>query len=170
MSRDTHVDDSRCAPPAERSPAHNETNHRCPLDRPHSIRVFVTAPWRGAFPAGIRAWSIALDGTVVGVDGAGRVRHQVDLRAASLAYGDHALWVLTEDNHVVRVDATTGEVKQTIAVPSVLTLGGIAAGGGAVWVTSPFQGVLWRIDPGPPSSQRTSILVGAPAELPPPLG
>ena len=100
-------------------------------------------------------WSIALDGTVVGVDEAGRVRHHVQLPAASLAYGDHALWVLTQDNHVVRVDAATGAVKQTIAVPSVLNLGGIAAGGGAVWVTSPFQGVLWRIDPGPPSSQRT---------------
>ena len=100
-------------------------------------------------------WSIALDGTVVGVDGAGRVRHHVELPAASLAYGDHALWVLTQDNHVVRVDAATGAVKQTIAVPSVLNLGGIAAGGGAVWVTSPFQGVLWRIDPGrPPRNAR----------------
>jgi hypothetical protein len=37
MSRDTNVDDSRCAPLAEPHPAHCGANHPCALDRPHSI-------------------------------------------------------------------------------------------------------------------------------------
>ena len=37
MSRDTNVDDSRCAPPADPNPAHCGANHPCALDRPHSI-------------------------------------------------------------------------------------------------------------------------------------
>ncbi len=101
------------------------------------------------------AWAVAPDGAVVAVDRAGRVRHRVDIDATSLAYGSGALWVLTQANQAVRVDGRTGRVTQTIEIPSLLALGGLAVGSGAVWVTSPFQGVVWRIDPGPPASLRT---------------
>jgi hypothetical protein len=37
MSRDTHVDDSRCAPPAEPNPTNSGANNPCPVDSPHSI-------------------------------------------------------------------------------------------------------------------------------------
>jgi transposase len=37
MSRDTNVDDSRCAPPAEPNPANSGANNPCPVDRAHSI-------------------------------------------------------------------------------------------------------------------------------------
>ena len=104
------------------------------------------------------AWAIAPDGSVVGVDPAGRVRHRVAVEASSLAYGLDALWILTSDNQVVRVEARTGRIAQTIAIPSLPSLGGIAVGAGSVWVTSPFQGVVWRIDPGPPPSLRTITL------------
>ena len=32
MSRDTDVDDSRCAPPAEPNPANSGANNPCPID------------------------------------------------------------------------------------------------------------------------------------------
>jgi hypothetical protein len=37
MSRDTDVDDSRCAPPAEPEPANSRAAHPCAVDSPHSI-------------------------------------------------------------------------------------------------------------------------------------
>jgi hypothetical protein len=37
MSRDTDVDDSRCAPPAEPNPANSGATHPCEVDSPHSI-------------------------------------------------------------------------------------------------------------------------------------
>src|SRR5205085_928910 len=37
MSRDTDVDDSRCAPPADPNPANSGANRPCAVDRPHSI-------------------------------------------------------------------------------------------------------------------------------------
>jgi DNA-binding SARP family transcriptional activator len=101
------------------------------------------------------AWAVAPDSSVVGVDSKGRVRHRVPVQAVSLAYGDDGFWILTQQNEVIRVDPFTGRVTRTIAIPSFLNLGGIAVGAGSVWVTSPFQGSVWRVDPGPPSSLRT---------------
>jgi DNA-binding SARP family transcriptional activator/DNA-binding beta-propeller fold protein YncE/ABC-type branched-subunit amino acid transport system substrate-binding protein len=87
----------------------------------------------------------------------GRVVRVVHIPASSLAYGDGSLWVL-DAKTVSRVDPHNGTVVQQIEIPSLFDLGGIAAGGGRVWVTSSFEGLLWRIDPGPPLAVRSVAL------------
>ncbi len=134
----------------------------------HVLLGTSTLPHRGISPVSGRppearllvagkglAWAVTPDGSVVALDSKGRVRHHVPVQAASLAYGDGGFWILTRQNEVIRVDPSTGRVVRTIAIPSFLALGGIAVGSGSVWVTSPFQGTVWRVDPGPPSSLRT---------------
>lgn len=73
--------------------------------------------------------------------------------ATSLAYGDGALWAVG-GRTVVRIDPRSGATRP-IEVPSLFDLGGIAAGGGYVWATSPGEGVVWRIDPRPPNQTTT---------------
>ncbi len=73
------------------------------------------------------------------------------------AIGDDA-WVLTEDRRSKVVARVSEAGRVTSRVPVVSTeLDGLAAGAGAVWVTAPQDGLLWRITPD--SSQ--SIPVGA---------
>ena len=55
---------------------------------------------------------------------------------------------------VVRIDPRTNNVTAKIRIPSQ-DLGDIAVGAGAVWVTSPEDGTVWRIDQGPPVRERT---------------
>ena len=44
---------------------------------------------------------------------------------------------------------------QIPAVQLATSLSSIAVGAGAVWVTDPQSGLLWRIDPGPVPVERT---------------
>ena len=81
------------------------------------------------------------------------------LSARSLATDRGGLWVGTADNAVLRVPSGSTRVAQRIELET-FSLGGIAAGAGAVWVTDPTAGTLWRIDPGPSVVTRT-IPVGA---------
>ena len=48
----------------------------------------------------------------------------------------------------MRIDPRTNRVAETVPIDSDF-LAGIAVGAGAVWVTSPEDGLLWRIEPGP---------------------
>jgi DNA-binding SARP family transcriptional activator len=100
-------------------------------------------------------WAVGADGLLVRLDPArGTVVQTTSVHAAAIAFGDGRLWALDADRNAVdRVDPKTGSADVTIAIPTPLTLGGIAVGGGAVWVTSPFQGVVWRIVPGPPVNE-----------------
>jgi DNA-binding beta-propeller fold protein YncE/ABC-type branched-subunit amino acid transport system substrate-binding protein len=84
----------------------------------------------------------------------GRVTRTFATQVTSLAYGDGALWGVARRS-VVRIDPTTGQTNE-FPVSSLFDLSGIAFGGGFVWATSPFEGVVWRIDPRPPG-QRISI-------------
>jgi YVTN family beta-propeller protein len=81
-------------------------------------------------------WISAFDGSVIRVD--------PDLRgivasipachnALALAYGEDAVWVACGDDTVVRIDPRTDEAGPPIHVGALPR--GIAAGGGAVWVT-----------------------------------
>ncbi len=80
----------------------------------------------------------------------GRIEQVVaDLAATSLAFGNGAVWAV-DGRAVVQIDPRTARVTQTIPVTSLFNLQGIAAGGGVVWATSPAEGLVWRIDPGPP--------------------
>ena len=82
------------------------------------------------------------------------VRH-----ANTLTYGMGALWVVTTDNAVLRIDPRTGRVTRRIPVPAD-SLSGMAAGAGALWVTDPVDGVVWRIQLGPPRLVMRTIEAG----------
>ena len=80
----------------------------------------------------------------------GRVEQVVpDVAATSLTFGNGALWA-ADGRSVVEIDPRTARVLQSIPVTSLFDLQGIAAGGGVVWASSPAEGLVWRIDPGPP--------------------
>jgi DNA-binding SARP family transcriptional activator/outer membrane protein assembly factor BamB len=109
-------------------------------------------------------WAIAPSQAVVQIDArTGKVERTTIVHAVSLAYGDGELWALDADGSTVdRLDPRNGALLRSVHVPTFLTLGGLAVAGGAVWVTSPFQGVVWKIEPGPPPSyQEVPIGFGA---------
>jgi DNA-binding SARP family transcriptional activator/ABC-type branched-subunit amino acid transport system substrate-binding protein len=68
--------------------------------------------------------------------------------SAVVASGDGA-WALTRSTRSYELARISAEARVTARIPVVATeLDGLAAGAGAVWVTSPQDGVLWRITSG----------------------
>ena len=63
-----------------------------------------------------------------------------------LASGAGSFWISTSEGEVVRADAMTGHVQQTIPVTRSLDL--VAYGGGSVWAADGLHSRLFRIDPG----------------------
>jgi DNA-binding SARP family transcriptional activator/ABC-type branched-subunit amino acid transport system substrate-binding protein len=98
-----------------------------------------------ATPDGV--WAIAPSLQLVELDlRSGAVRRTVpDVFASALAYGAGRLWAVS-GFHVIPIDPKTGRVGTAIRVPSLFYLGGVAVGGGSVWVTSPGEGVVWQIE------------------------
>jgi len=99
-----------------------------------------------ATPDGV--WAIAPSLQLVELDlRSGRVIRTVPgVFASALAYGEGTLWAVGGFD-VIPIDPKTGRVGAAIRVPSLFYLGGIAVGAGSVWVTSPGEGVVWRIEP-----------------------
>jgi hypothetical protein len=64
----------------------------------------------------------------------------------ALAIGYGAVWAAGLDGTVTRIDPRTNQVSRTIPVVPSSGLNGIAAGAGAVWVSSGEQGMVYRID------------------------
>jgi virginiamycin B lyase len=65
----------------------------------------------------------------------------------ALAIGYGAVWATGLDGTVTYIDPLTNQVGGTISVVPSSGLNGIAAGAGAVWVSSGEQGLVYRIDP-----------------------
>lgn len=102
-------------------------------------------------------WAINPDNTVSRIDArTGELVQQVrDAKdAGAIAAGKGGVWFIGDGPSVVRIDPRSNRVGQRIEVGASF-LGGIAVGGGSVWVTAPDQGVVWRIDPGRPPLTRT---------------
>jgi YVTN family beta-propeller protein len=81
----------------------------------------------------------------------------VDTSVVEIAAGPNGVvWGLKPppDAALVRIDPRTNTVTATIRVPSS-QLTDLTVGAGAVWASDPQEGVVWRIDPGPPVRQRT---------------
>jgi outer membrane protein assembly factor BamB len=98
---------------------------------------------------GDAVWAVAPDFSVVRIDtatGAITVRSTA-VRAAAVAAGPAGLWVLGDDGSVARLDEDTGQPVARARIPDY-SVGSIAVGADAVWVTSPAGGTLWRIDGG----------------------
>ena len=94
-------------------------------------------------------WAVNPDGTVSRVDpSSGDVVATIrGVDVNTLTVGEGAVWTANIDRTVSRIDPATNAIDATIEVASE-GLSGIAAGAGAIWVTDPVGGVVWRIDPG----------------------
>jgi ABC-type branched-subunit amino acid transport system substrate-binding protein len=97
-------------------------------------------------------WAVGVDNRIYRIDPAtGRIvaKIPVETRVSTLAAGAEGVWFLNwTDRTVTRIDPAINRVADRIPISSDF-LSGIAVGGGAVWVTSPRDGRLWRIEPGP---------------------
>ena len=115
-----------------------------------------------AFAAG-SVWTIAPDFSLVRIDPA---RNEVsvvsrDLAAVAVAAEREAVWVLSDKGTLARIGARSNRVTARVKVPAT-GLSDLAVGAGSVWATDPYQGTLWRIDPGTHVAQRTiDVGVGA---------
>jgi YVTN family beta-propeller protein len=79
---------------------------------------------------------------------------------SAIAFGDGAVWVTDSiRNTLIRIDADTNQVAQTIPVGN--GAGAVVAGGGAVWVANTLDRSIWRVD-------ATSGVVGSKISLPSP--
>ena len=108
--------------------------------------------------------SVAVGGDAVWTIGPTGWLHRVDLRspdssilrrlvAVAVATGDGQVWVLVEPPsdkphaaNLLRLAPRSGRVIAHLRVPSD-SLGTIAVGAGAVWLTDDFAGGVWRVDP-----------------------
>ena len=101
-------------------------------------------------------WVVGADQGVYRIDPrtnklVGRVR---GIEAVGIAAGDGGVWVIEYgDAAVARIDPRTNTITQRIPVASQ-GLGSLAVGARDLWAADPFDGLVWRIDPGP-NHQRT---------------
>ena len=99
-------------------------------------------------------WAVTADGSVVRIDPATGTRTAVarPFPVLAVAAGGAGVWAVGVGGRVARLDPRTARplLQASIRSPSV---GSIAVGADAAWVTSPDDGRVWRIGPG-----RTSTL------------
>jgi branched-chain amino acid transport system substrate-binding protein len=136
---------------------------------PKTGRITRTVPLRGeqgsypvagtpriAVGAGA-VWATNPDGSVSRIDPeTGRLEATIakGTGAWTVAAGKEGVWFLGDFSGVARIDPRTNRVARTIPIASGELIG-VAVGAGAVWAADRFQGVVWRIDPGRPPTQRT---------------
>ena len=94
-------------------------------------------------------WAVAPDFSVVRADATtGGITATIrDVPAAAIASGPAGVWVLGVDGAVVRLDERSGRIVRRASI-SAGSVGAIAIGRNAAWVTSPAEGTLWRIGAG----------------------
>lgn len=127
---------------------------RIPLPRSSGTLSNVTQDHVAVGAGGV--WAIGPDYAVVRIDPRSeRVTATVrSLPAIAVATGQGQVWVLAEGGVVARIDPRTAAVTRRIRIAAATT-SSLAVGGGAVWVSDPQQGTLWRVDTGPRLLQRT---------------
>ena len=101
-------------------------------------------------------WVVGADQGVYRIDPrtnklVGRVK---GIEAVGIAAGGGGVWVIEYgDAAVARIDPRTNTITQRIPVASK-GLSSLAVGAQDLWAADPFDGLVWRIDPGP-NRQRT---------------
>jgi branched-chain amino acid transport system substrate-binding protein len=108
-------------------------------------------------------WAIAPDFSLVRIDPARNavVATLRDVHALAVAPDRKGVWVVSDDGTLARVAASSNRVTTRAKVPAV-GLSAFAVGDRSVWATDPYQGTLWRVDPGSRIVQRTiDVGVGA---------
>jgi YVTN family beta-propeller protein len=91
-------------------------------------------------------WAVGPDFSVSRID-PGRteiVGHVASVAAEAVAAGTEGVWARTGDGTLVRLDRPGLRLKV-----AATALAGLAVGEGAVWVTAPADGKLWRVDAEP---------------------
>lgn len=91
-------------------------------------------------------WAVTADFDVARIEaatGAITARSRA-VQAAAVAAGPAGVWVLGVDGAVAKLDERTGRAAIRASVPAS-SVGSIAVGDDAAWVTSPSDGTLWRI-------------------------
>jgi DNA-binding SARP family transcriptional activator/ABC-type branched-subunit amino acid transport system substrate-binding protein len=114
---------------------------------PPARRQILTAQQRDRIATSARAvWVLRNDGALIRIDPLSHLVVKVlPLDAIAVTATADAAWVLTGDGTLVRVDERESKVGAPIDVGDT---GGssLTAGGGAVWVVDPAQGILDRYD------------------------
>jgi YVTN family beta-propeller protein len=66
---------------------------------------------------------------------------------SAIAVGEGGVWVIGDanDRELAKISPNSSRIEATVAIPGVPA--GVAAGGGAVWVTDQLDDLVWRIDP-----------------------
>jgi class 3 adenylate cyclase/ABC-type branched-subunit amino acid transport system substrate-binding protein/streptogramin lyase/predicted Ser/Thr protein kinase len=97
-------------------------------------------------------WVIRSDYTLSRLDPAtGRLAATLpdSVRAQALDIGPSGtVWIVAVDGTVQRIDPKTNRVTAKVKVGGT-GLSDVAVGGGSIWASDPFDGILWRIDSGP---------------------
>jgi DNA-binding SARP family transcriptional activator/ABC-type branched-subunit amino acid transport system substrate-binding protein len=91
-------------------------------------------------------WAVAADFAVVRIDAASGAITATSraVRAASVAAGPAGVWAVGVDGEVVRLDERTARPLARTRVPAS-SVGSIAVGDDAAWITSPVDGTLFRV-------------------------
>ncbi len=103
------------------------------------------------------AWAINPDASVSRIDAQTNeiVATIPGIAASAIAAGREGIWLIDQSRSAVaRIGARSNRVAQSIHL-NAGSLNDLAVGAGAVWVTDPFGGLLWRVDPGPPALTKT---------------
>ncbi len=111
-------------------------------------------------PQGV--WVIDADGSVSRIDPASNrvVQTVPHVDVSAIATGAEGTWAIEQNQatgSIAQLTADRAAVRH-VRIPAVQlanSLSSIAVGAGAVWVTDPQSGLLWRIDPGPVPVERT---------------
>ena len=111
-------------------------------------------------------WAVAPDFSVVRADATtGAITRTIrDVPAAAVATGGAGVWVVGVDGAVVRLDERSGRVVRRASIPPG-SVGSIAVGRNAAWVTVPADGTLWRIGAGRAESAGATELAPGIADL-----
>jgi len=94
-------------------------------------------------------WAVAPDFSLVRIEAASSAPTNVldSFPVQAVAAGPAGIWALGVDGTVARLDRATGRVVAQARVPAS-SVGAIAVGSDAAWVTSPSDGTLWRVQAG----------------------
>lgn len=126
-------------------PLSGVTEASTPLPQPTHL-TFALPPGRIIAVDDRAVWALGRPGTVNRLDlQTGRLRTLRSLDAQSIAVGDGQVWVQARGNRIDRLDPRTGRVVDRVTVPAGY-LSAMAVGDGALWLTDPAAGTVWRID------------------------
>ena len=104
-------------------------------------------------------WVINPDGSVSRIDPYSKLVVQTirNLNPLGIASGAEGTWVIEggASAWVARLSPDSEQIAKRVRVPASSLSGSIAVGAGAVWLTDPNEGVVWRIDLTPGPVERT---------------